>query len=258
MANLSMNLGDKLIFDANDATTPNTTYLTNPSAATNPNNTIEVYCNGTKRAEFQNTKLILSGDLEFTSSTPNIRSPRDVTVTVGTDTNAASFVVKDYLGNDIFRAGSWNAVTLQDCRLILSSSSASKRVITVDQGELELKPLNDLILRSNGYTTHPTSKVRLYNNTTELASFGTSGAEITTALSVAGSLSAAGNVVVSGSVYGLVDIFATGVVGGKLRTTAAAVTPPAGSSGDLYVRTDTSPARLYVNVGGTWRYVALT
>jgi hypothetical protein len=58
MANVSMNLGDKVIFDANDATNPSTTYVTNPAADTNPNNHLQFVTNGGTRLDLRDTNLI--------------------------------------------------------------------------------------------------------------------------------------------------------------------------------------------------------
>lgn len=57
VANVTMNLGEKLTFDLND-TSANTTFLTCPAGNTAPNNTIEATLNSVKQLEINNTNII--------------------------------------------------------------------------------------------------------------------------------------------------------------------------------------------------------
>jgi hypothetical protein len=268
-----MNLGDKLIFDTNDATNPNTTYLTNPTSATNPNNTIEVWCNGTKRAEFQNTKLLLSTDIEFTATTPSIRCPHSLTIALGTSGTAPAELLVTSAGTDIFSVIA-GAVTVQGPKLSLLTSDGTTRVVETPSADIEFASSLNVNLRANMKGSSPSSKVRVYDDTLLVASMESAGVSLNVNTSVTGTLTvssvaSAGSLLAGSALVGDatfsndVTFLAGGNFAGKvdantagIRTKTVTVNPSGGASGDVVVRTDTS--RLWVNVAGTWKSVVLS
>jgi len=272
MANVPMNLGDKLIFDANDATNPNTTYLTNPAAATNPNNTIEVWCNGTKRAEFQNAKFLLSTDIEFTATTPSLICPHNLTVALGNAGTAPAQFEVTVDGTQKLTVDS-DTVTMVGTQLSLLTSDSTTRVVETPSADIELASSFHVNLRANSKSSSPTSKVRVYDYTTLVASMESAGISLNVNTSVTGNLTVSGNAACAGLVAGSilagtatftgnVGFSADGTFAGKvdassggIRTRTVTLNPTGGASGDIVIHTGTS--RLWANVGGTWKSVAL-
>ncbi len=272
MANVSMNLGDKLIFDANDATNPSTTYLTNPTSATNPNNTIEVWCNGIKRAEFQNTKLLLSTNIEFTETTPSITCAHNLTVALANAGSAPGVFDVTVAGTEVFAVDS-DSVDITGAKLSLITSDSTTRIVDTPSADIEFASSFHVNLRANMKGNSSTSKVRVYDYTTLVASMESGGIALNANTTVSGTLTVSGSTAVGGLLAGSLLVGAAtftsdatfnsgGVFGGKvdanaqgIRTKTVSVNPSGGASGDIVIRTDTS--RLWVNVGGTWKSVAL-
>lgn len=246
MANVSMNLGDKLIFDANDATNPSTTYLTNPATATNPNNRVEIWCNGAKRAEFQNTKTLLAGDLEFSSPTPRIRStsgPLAFDISPGYDVTIGYAT-----GTPLFAMGA-PGLSLSETPVKITGSTAATRTISGAGGDFTVDGTHAVIIRADAKGLHAGSDVQIFKDTTLVAKFDNYGATVTGYVFAWGDLLAAGNVVPSGVVDGS---------SGGLRSKRVTTDPPpgSGSNGDILV--NTTNHKLWINMAGTWRSVTLT
>ncbi|PKN58502.1 MAG: hypothetical protein CVU56_05320 [Deltaproteobacteria bacterium HGW-Deltaproteobacteria-14] len=273
MANVSMNLGDELIFDADDVRTPSTTYLTNPASATEPDNTIEVWLNGAKQVEFRKTKVVLTHDLAFLGSTPKIACPQDLELALGQNGQVAELSITN-TGTELFSVRP-NRVLLSDLKLQFSSLDPANRIIETAQGDIEVAGTEDVILRVNSKSGYSSSKLRVYDYNTEVARMESAGATFLVNTTVSANLNVSGSTFVNGIVAGTATVgygtfaqdatFQAGATfAGKvdanaegIRTkTVTSVNPSGGSSGDVVVRTDTS--RLFVNVNGTWKSVALS
>jgi len=179
-----------------------------------------------------------SGDLEFSESTPAIRCNGGLLVHLAANSGSP--------GNTKFEIAVQAAVAPSPPvplvivnpqadliefhkELRFYGNGATDRIISTSVGELTISGTTDVILRANDKSAVPTAKVRIKHYNTEVATFDQNAAVFNVKL----------------------DANAQGI---QMKTVTGS-NPTGGASGDLVIRTDTS--RLFVNVSGVWKSVAL-